>query len=250
VPEGAPEEEVKRAFRRLALKYHPDRNPGRERESEERFKEINEAFSVLGNGERRREYDRFRRSPLAGVSTGTDFAYSQERIFRDSFADPRFFEDLSRMFGEAGLRFDQDFLNRVFGGGGFVFQFYSYPAGGGWTAFHGGRGSAGHTATHTGKPGLMERFAAWAGGLILRKLLGLPAPARRGRDIHLETVVSPEEAARGCEKPVSYRRGLTLKRLVVKIPPGTRDGIRLRLRGMGLRGAVPGDLYLKVRVKG
>jgi len=65
ISENAGEEAVKKAFRKLALKYHPDRNPGNEKWAGERFKEINEAYGVLGDMNRRREYDARRKLPFA-----------------------------------------------------------------------------------------------------------------------------------------------------------------------------------------
>jgi len=61
VPETASQEEIKSAFRKLAFKYHPDTNPGNEKQAEERFKEINEAYGVLGDEQRRQQYEFSRR---------------------------------------------------------------------------------------------------------------------------------------------------------------------------------------------
>lgn len=96
VGQDTSDEEIKKAFRRLALKYHPDRCPG-DPESEERFKEINEAYAVLGDRDKRREYDhfgpqRFRRR------------YRENDLFR-AF-------DFEGLFREFGLRFDDDFLDQ------------------------------------------------------------------------------------------------------------------------------------------
>ena len=75
VKKTATEEEIKKAYRALAMKYHPDRNPGNKKEAEERFKEINEAYAVLSDKDKRRQYDQF------GPS-GFSQRYSQEDIFR------------------------------------------------------------------------------------------------------------------------------------------------------------------------
>ncbi|MEW6034207.1 MAG: DnaJ domain-containing protein [Chloroflexota bacterium] len=249
VPEGASQEEIKRAFRRLALKYHPDKNPGDEKEAEARFKEINEAFSVLGDESRRREYDYFRSSPFARAGAGPAASrYSQERVFAASFADPDFVRELNRMFAEAGLRFDQEFVSSIFGGKGFVFHFYAGPQGTTWD--HPNFAGTGPVAeAPLRKPGLGERVAGWAFRSLLQKLLGLKVLPPRGGDLHTSAVISRSEAEQGGEKEIAYRRGNATKRLIVKIPAGVKGGTRIRLKGMGLEGQVPGDLYVKVKVE-
>ena len=136
IPENASPEQIKRAFRRLAFKHHPDTNPGNERQAEASFKEINEAYGVLGDPAKRRQYDHARRGQFTGYGTGyPGFGYSQQDIFRDIFTNPAAVDELNRMFRQAGLRFDQDFMNRVFfAGRGFGFNIFTGaapgPAGG------------------------------------------------------------------------------------------------------------------------
>ena len=67
VGENADADEVKSAFRKLAFEHHPDRNPGNEKQAEEKFKKINEAYSVLCDERRRREYDSYRSGRFAGT---------------------------------------------------------------------------------------------------------------------------------------------------------------------------------------
>ncbi len=87
VSQDATEEELRRAYRRLALQHHPDKNPGDPRAGE-RFKEISEAYAVLMDQQKRRQYDAFRQAQAgAGGATG-GFRYSQEEIFRDLFSNP------------------------------------------------------------------------------------------------------------------------------------------------------------------
>ena len=129
VPDNASQEEIKRAFRELAFKHHPDTNPGSEKQAEEKFKEINEAYGVLGNEHKRQQYDFAREGQFAGAGY-RGFQYSQQDIFRDTFSNQAMFDELSRMFAQAGLRFDQDFLNRIFfRGSGSVFEFFTTPGG-------------------------------------------------------------------------------------------------------------------------
>ena len=251
VPEDANQEEIKHAFRRLAFKYHPDRNPGREKEAEEKFKEINEAYAVLGDERRRREYDNLRRG-FVGVGPGWESRYQQEDIFRSTFANRDFFEELNRLFSESGLRFDEDFLNRVFfGGRGFVFRFHGPGVADYWDSSFG-------QPVRVRRPGLAERLfrrlAAQLGRCLLKRFLGLDLGKwhnlpPKGEDLYQEVYLAPEEAAAGCEKKISYRRGREKKTLQVKIPAGVKSGTRIRLRGMGLEGKIPGDLYLQIEVR-
>ena len=97
VPENASEQEIKKAFRKLAFKHHPDTNPGNERQAEERFKEINEAYAVLGDKGKRQQYDLARKGQFAGTSYG-GYRYSQQDIFRDAFSNQATIDELTRMF--------------------------------------------------------------------------------------------------------------------------------------------------------
>jgi len=81
VDRGATQEEIKKAFRRLALRYHPDRNPQNQKQSEERFKEINEAYQVLIDESRRREYDY-----LTGNATRRAWYYDTQEAFHSDVA--------------------------------------------------------------------------------------------------------------------------------------------------------------------
>src|SRR6201981_2823732 len=88
VSRGATEDELKKAYRKLALKYHPDRNPDDRRAAEERFKEISEAYQVLSDGERRSLYDRFGHAAFEqGAGPGFDFSAGFEDIIGDLFGD-------------------------------------------------------------------------------------------------------------------------------------------------------------------
>ena len=230
VPPEAKPAAIKAAFRKLAFKHHPDKNPGREAEAAARFKEISEAYGVIGDAEKRVEYDRFRRTGFDGASGG--FGYSQQDIFRSAFTNARMNEELRRMFAQGGLRFDEDFLNRVFFGGG---------AG----APTGGAASASYQPDWLTRQFL--RLAKWLGGLALKSLLRPPPALDRSRDLR----VTAAEARDGGEKTVTVNRDEHRKKLAVKVPAGIRDGAKIRLRGMGAsEGGRRGDLYLKVRISG
>ena len=110
VGRGATEEDIKQAYRKLALRYHPDRNPG-DPNAEERFKEISEAHGVLMDPDKRRNYG------FQQASFGGGYRYRQDDVFRDMFRNPNahvLFRELSKEFERYGVRFDQEFINRVF----------------------------------------------------------------------------------------------------------------------------------------
>ena len=90
VDRGAGEDDLKKAYRRLAIQFHPDRNPG-DKQAEERFKELNEAYQVLSDPERRAQYDRFGHAafqgPQGGGFGGFDFSQGFEEVFSDIFGD-------------------------------------------------------------------------------------------------------------------------------------------------------------------
>ena len=246
IPENASHQDIKRAFRKLAFKHHPDTNPGNEKQAEARFKEINEAYAVLGDRAKRQQYGLARKSGFAGAGYG-GFQYSQDDIFRSVFSNQATLDELNHMFAQAGLRFDRDFLNRVFfSGRGSVFQFYTRP---------GGRGSAYQQSAPVYsiyKPNWLERMLSRVltrfSRFLLKRLLGVEYTP--DLDLHNELELTPEEAAAGCEKEFTYKRGKRKKRLMVKIPPGTKPGTRIRLKGMGLvENKKAGNLYLHIKIK-
>jgi len=258
VPDNASQGDIKRAFRKLAFKYHPDTNPGSEKQAEAKFKEINEAYGVLGDKDKRQQYDFAKKMQFAGAGYDTryrGFQYSQQDIFRDTFSNRAMFDELSRMFAQAGLRFDQDFLNRVFfEGRGFMFQFFATPGGVSQRTYQQGYP---YTRVSTYKPGLIERLfskiAVKIGKYALRKLFGFEYEAlpKQNLDRHTELDISPAEAVTGCEKGVTYERGNQPKKLMVKIPAGVKPGTKIRLKGMGITAdKKTGDLYLHIKVKG
>jgi len=243
VSEKASHEEIKRAFRKLAMKYHPDRNLGNEKWAGEKFKEINEAYAVLGDEVKRQKYNRMKQAGFAGY--GAQYAggryYSQERVFEDAFTNPYLFQELARMFQEAGLRFDERFVdNLFFGGKGFVFTFSGQPAGRDWA-----------TSVSEYRPHLLLRLIGKAVRFTLRRMLGVPElPWRsRGEDLYHQIRLSREEAASGVDKKIKYKRGREKKKLIVKVPPGVTQGTKVRLSGMGLEGQTTGDLFITVNIR-
>jgi len=252
VPDNASQEEIKSAFRKLAFKYHPDTNPGNEKQAEEKFKGINEAYGVLGDKDKRQQYDFARETGIGYDARYSGFQYSQQDIFRETFSNQAMFHELNRMFSQAGLRFDQDFLNRVFfEGSGVIFQFFTTPGRTTYQQYYPG------TRVSTYKPSLIERVASKIimkiGKYALRKLFGFEYKSlpKQNLDQHIELEISPAEVATGCEKQVIYKMGKQTKKLMIKIPKGIKPGTKIRLRGMGVtENKKSGDLYLHIKVKG
>jgi DnaJ-class molecular chaperone len=260
VPENASDEDIRKAFRKLAFRYHPDKNIGHEKEAEEKFKELNEAYGVLSDKVKRQQYDMARKGVFAGYGAPSHgFNYSREDIFRDTFSNQDIMEDLNRMFSQSGLRFDQEFLNRVFGTNNVIFRVYTFQ-GGRARSYASDRDISSETgparsAPEVRKPGFIERMAAKATmkltNFALRKLFGIryesPAP---GLDLYENLVLSQTEAGAGGEKEFTYKNNGRQKKLMVKIPAGIRTGTQIRLRGMGRKeGSRTGDLYLVVKVR-
>jgi len=210
VPRSASEEEIKKAYRKMAMQYHPDRNPGKETWANEKFKEINEAYGVLGDPEKRKQYDQF-----GTVGNLGDIFGSQ--------ATQTTFEDLMKDFGGAGLGFD--FLDNIFGdflrGRNFSFRQYGRRGGQQRVIFEVPRES-----------NLEEMFGQ--------------AQRPPGRNANYEITINKEQAARGLEKELA-RRG---KKLKVKIPAGVRNGTKIRLRNARkVTDRQQGDIIIQVKVK-
>jgi len=214
VPRNASNEDIKKAYRKLAMQYHPDRNQGKEKWANEKFKEINEAYGVLGDPQKRQQYDQFGTVGDIGDIFGSPYTKTT-------------FEDLMRDFGGAGLGFD--FLDNIFGD------------------FLRGRDSS-FSFKNFGRPGRRGRirFETWPGGSIdLDEIFGQPQRARR-QDVRYELVIAKDEASRGTRK-VLTRKG---KRLEVKIPPGVKTGSIVKLStARQVPAGQPGDILVQIKVK-
>ena len=264
VSEKADAEAIKRAYRKLALQYHPDRNPGDSR-AEERFKEVSEAYGVLIDPVKRAQYDQMRKlGAFGGYQADTrsqGFAYNTEDIYRDIFNNPRFydvFSDLAREFNARGFRFNEDFIRQVFfGGKGFMFGSFIFGTpfgstvrkGKAWPEFNQFK-SAGRTVSKTRRrePFSLKKLASKALNFVNTKLNSLTQVAG-SNDIHLKLSLTPEAALYGQKVDIKYRRGGKIEHLRVTIPQGIRNGKKLRIAGKGNMGRNgSGDLYLTVQI--
>jgi DnaJ-class molecular chaperone len=253
-PEATPEE-IKRVYRRLALENHPDRNRG-ERQAEERFKEISEAYGVLIDPEKRRQYDAFRQAGFPPGDAG--FQYRQEDIFRDIFHDPfagAIFEELRREFQRAGFRFDDRFFRQTFFGGRGVVFGGVFVMGPGGTIFSRSFRRRPVERQQVDRPALKSGLLKKAGKKLKRFVTGFWRGDwinTQGPDLFTELPVTVDEARQGAKKPITVLRNGQREELLVAVPPGVRTGTRLRLRNMGDSGPhkAPGDLYLTIRVEG
>jgi len=237
-------QEIKECYRRLAFQFHPDRNKENPT-ALERMKEINEAYAVLSDPEKRAAYDRARQQYGAfGYERFRD-RYSEEDIFRGTDIH-QIFAEMSRAFGFRG--FDEIF--RECNGPGFrSFEFRRPGILGRGFIFFGPTIRRSHSSLgridETRRPG----YGARLGQYLLKRLLGIREP-QRGQDLvemlHLDASIARDG---GKIHYHHWRRG---RELVVTIPSGIREGQKIRLRGMGLEGkegGEAGDLYLEVKIK-
>jgi DnaJ-class molecular chaperone len=211
VQRGASDDEIRSAYRRLARTFHPDLNPGNP-QAEQKFKELSEAYEVLADPKKRAAYDQF---GLAGVQAGAQAG-------AEAGAGPAAYH---YTWAGEGVPFE-DVVFEAFGGeqgqGASLFEELLGRVGG-------GRGRGGR---RPGRAGM------------------------RGRDVESEITLSFDQAVHGVQTSLTLQRpagdgSARQERLTVRIPPGVRDGQRLRLRGQGapgVGGAGPGDLYLVIHV--
>jgi curved DNA-binding protein len=268
VERQASAEEIKRAYRRLAKEYHPDRNPGN-KSAEQRFKEVHAAYEVLGDRQRRAQYDRFGAggpapqfyawtadagAPYEGARFDFDSLGDLTSIFEQFFAraEPRGRQrrgsrtarprgaDVSAVvelsFEEALHGTARELVLAESGQGGQTERIeVRIPPGvhDGQRIRVQGKGQAG-----PGGPGNL---------MILCRIRTHPIVRLEGRDVLLDLPLTFTEAALGASVEIPTPDGPT----VVKVPPGTSSGTKLRLRGRGMpegRGGARGDLFAIVRI--
>ncbi|HZS84337.1 MAG TPA: molecular chaperone DnaJ [Stellaceae bacterium] len=242
VSRGASAEEVKKAYRKLAMQWHPDRNPG-DKAAEQRFKDVNEAYDVLKDEQKRAAYDRFGHAAFengGGRPGAGDFGFGQGG-FADIF-DEMFGEFMGTRRGGAGsgrgsdLRYNMEIsLEEAFRGKQATVR---VPTLAQCEACAGSGAEAGSKPVTCPTCRGSGRVRAQQGFFTIERTC--PACQGAGRVI--------ENPCRACAGQGRVRKEKTL---AVSIPPGVEDGTRIRLAGegeVGVRGASPGDLYIFVSV--
>ncbi len=247
VARDASEVQIKSAYRKLALKFHPDRNPG-DHKAEEAFKEAAQAYAVLADSQKRGMYDRFGHAGVAGAGAGPGF-------------DPTIFADFSDIFSGLGDMFG---FGEIFGGGrrrrsgpqrGSDLRYdleisFDESATGTETAIVVPREETCETCKGSGAAAgtSAETCSQCRGTGQLRQQHGFltvarPCPNCRGTG---KTIAKPCESCRGAGRIQRERK------LSVKIPAGIATGQQMRLTGEGEHGSAggpPGDLYVVVHVQ-
>ncbi|MDT8318697.1 MAG: molecular chaperone DnaJ [bacterium] len=249
VEKGASDADIKKAFRKLARKYHPDVNPN-DAKAEAKFKEINEAYEVLGDPEKRKKYDTMGDSFFEGFRpSGSGFEGFSSSDFENLFRGAGGFEDIfGGMFGggrarPAGPERGEDLkymidvnLEDVVSGRKVEISFYHTVS----CSTCSGRGE---------KPGGKGETCRQCGGqgslLVSRGFMSTsqPCPACRGKG---RVNVEPCDSCGGKGEIAKHEK------LSVQIPPGVETGSRIRLGGKGNAGKIggkSGDLYIETRVK-
>ncbi len=278
VNKEATADDIKKAYRKLAMKYHPDHASG-DKAKEEKFKEISEAYAVLSDAEKRKQYDTY-------GSEGFQQHFSQEDIFRGSNI-----EDILREFGFGGGSFSSG--SRKMGGGGKRFSFnpesiFNFGGGSRQSAPEKGadmeyeisltlsdiatgtsknlsfQNPSGGTETVTVKipkgmitgkklrlagRGQSGPYGGPAGDLYIKsKVMNDPTFTLKEFDLYLNREIKLTDALLGTQISVPTLDG---KQLSLKIPPGTKHKSKMRLSGNGIphmKGTGAGDLYVEIHV--
>ena len=276
--------EIKKAYRKLALKYHPDHNKG-DKSAEDKFKDISEAYAVLSDPEKKKQYDMF-------GAEGFQNKFTQEDIFRGF--------DFGSIFQEFGFRGggkSQDIFSQIFGGTGGTGQRYYRSSGSPFGSSS--RGFRGQTQGVKGQDVIYELslpleevtkttnkiisyqingnkekvsvkipagitsgkklrlsgkgYAGLYGGppgdlFIQIKVLDHPVFRRESANLFLKQKIKFSDAVLGTEIEVPT---IDQKRLKLKIPPGTQNNAKFRLKGYGLprmNGSGRGDAYVEINI--
>jgi DnaJ-class molecular chaperone len=215
VTKASTDKEIKQAFRKLARKHHPDVNPG-DKQAETRFKEINEAYEVLGDPAKRQKYDEL-------GANWRMYEQAEAQGGPNPFAGRWNMGGAGGGSGGAGFRtMSQEEMEELFGDTNPFSDFF--------TTFFAGGGPGG-ADTRRGSRGRGRQ--------------------RAGRDVEHEIELTLEDAYHGAQRRLSLKQDGHARTVDVRIPAGVGDGSRVRVAGEGehgIGGATAGDLFLRVRL--
>ncbi len=266
IKKDASADEIKKSFRKLAVKFHPDRNQG-DSAAEEKFKEINEAYAVLSDPEKRKQYDTF-------GSTGFHQQYSQEDIFKGF--------DFSGTFKDMGMGGGDDIFSRLFGG--------AFRRGGGGMGFNRGPRQGGDLSMEVdvgfreAAQGIEKLVAFRRNGVREELKVKIPAGVDNGSriritgkgsagenggpngDLYLEVKVTNDATFTRDGGDLFVERAIRFSEAClgisievptleepkrIKIPAGIQPGTKIRLKGCGIKSLgsnAKGDLYVKINI--
>ncbi|MHA2126982.1 MAG: DnaJ C-terminal domain-containing protein [Promethearchaeota archaeon] len=234
ISKGASKEEIKRAFRKMARKYHPDVNPD-ESKTGEKFKEVNEAYSVLNDDKKREMYDKF------GVVEGDPSTYQQWGG------------------GNGGSRGSRG--GRTYRSPDGTTYYYSSPGSSGGFDFNeifgnsrSSRGGSGGFDFFNDLGDIFDVFNRQGGGSTRARSTPFNNRPREGDDLRYDMEIEFMDAYHGGKQKVQYRDPVSGKtnNLNVSIPRGVKNDQKLRLKGKGMpgeNGGNPGDLYIAIHIK-
>ena len=269
VERGASAEAIKKAYRRMAMQYHPDRNPG-DKQAEERFKEMNEAYQVLSDPQKRERYDQLGESYSQWQQNGTPGNFNwgqwtgqpntQEVNLEDLFGDGAFSDFFRSIFG--GMGGGQAGRSRSRAGAASVQQPVTISLD---EAYHGTTrtlqigsrrvevklpaGARQGTRIRVPAAGAPGSDGAPGDIYLVLDVANDPAFERDGNDLHTKLTIDVFKAILGGEVEVRTLGG----KVLLTIPPGTQPDQVFRLAGRGMPKlkdqAVKGDLYVNVKVQ-
>jgi molecular chaperone DnaJ len=244
VAKNASDEEIKKAYRKLAMKYHPDRNPG-DKKAEDSFKEAKEAYEMLSDGEKRAAYDRYGHAGVDPNMASAGFGAANMGGFADAFGD--IFGDIfgggrqrgggAQVYRGADLRYAMEItLEQAAAGYETQIRIPGYDE---CETCHGSGA----------KPGTKPQTCpTCAGAGAVRMAQGFFSIQQTCPKCHGSGKIIPEPCAT-CDGLGKIKRSKTLE---VKIPAGIDEGMRIRSSGNGepgVNGGPPGDLYVEIHIK-